>query len=169
MKQQLEYFQGVINSFFGQFSMAFQAIAALIKHIKLCKQSFKARERTNKEFCCKFMYAIDIHYQLWLKECMTATRRDRVNDLILDFCSPIEQIQFETFDLKLPSKISAPKESNEIKHHNDDNKFPEKLNEGNKLPGVNTKWSRIHTVSTSHCKKFKPEKDKTWQKDFTSK
>jgi hypothetical protein len=50
--------------FFGQYSYATQAINTLTYYIKKCKQSFKACERSDKEFCSKFMYAIDTRYQL---------------------------------------------------------------------------------------------------------
>jgi hypothetical protein len=58
--------------FFGWYSYARQAIKTLTSYIKKCKQSFKARERTDKEFCSKFMCVIDTCYQLWLEECMAA-------------------------------------------------------------------------------------------------
>jgi hypothetical protein len=73
MMQQFTYFGGLCLMFFGRYSYAMQAIDTLNSSIKKCKQSFKARERTNKEFCSKFMYAIITRYQLWLEECMTAT------------------------------------------------------------------------------------------------
>ncbi len=73
MMQQFVYFGGLCRMFFGQYSYATQAINTLTSYIKKFKQSFKACEHTNKEFCSKFMYAINTCYQLWLEECMTAT------------------------------------------------------------------------------------------------
>ena len=72
MMQQFAYFGGLCLMFFGWYSYATQAIKTLTSYIKKCKQSFKAREHTDKEFCSKFMYTIDTRYQLWLEEWMTA-------------------------------------------------------------------------------------------------
>jgi hypothetical protein len=72
------------------------------------KSSFKARERTDPQFCSKFMYAIDTYYQLWLEECMLQTQQNCVDDNILHFQPLIEQVHFGTFELKLPSVFSAP-------------------------------------------------------------
>ena len=90
MMQQIAYFGGLCQMFFGQYSYATQAIRSLTSYIEKCKQSFKAREQTEKEFCSKFLYAIDTRYQLWLEECMIAPSENRVDDSILDFRSIIE-------------------------------------------------------------------------------
>jgi hypothetical protein len=85
MIEQFDGFKGLINIFFGQFSVAHQAIAALTKQVEKCKSAFKARERADQKFYCKFMYAVDTRFQLWLEDCMTATMRTNVDDTILNF------------------------------------------------------------------------------------
>ncbi len=47
MIQQFAYFRGLCLIFFGWYSYTTQAIKTLTSYIKKCKQSFKARERTN--------------------------------------------------------------------------------------------------------------------------
>ncbi len=54
------------------------------------------------------MYAIDTRYQIWRKECMQLTQRNRVDDSLLDFESIIKQVRFGTFELRLPSAFSKP-------------------------------------------------------------
>jgi hypothetical protein len=68
MIEQFAGFKGLINIFFGQFSVAHQAITALIKQVEKCKSAFKARERADQKFCCKFMYAVNTRFQLWLED-----------------------------------------------------------------------------------------------------
>jgi hypothetical protein len=85
MIEQFAGFKGLINIFFGQFSIAHQAVTALTKQVEKCKSAFKARDRADQKFCCKFMYAVNTHFQLWLEDCMTATMRTNVDDTILDF------------------------------------------------------------------------------------
>ena len=99
---------------------------------------------------------------------MTVTYQDRVDDSILDFCSLIEQVWFGTFDLKLPSTFSAPKERDPIKLHNNDDKFQGKQDVGNKLPGGKKEQSK-RVISTAPCKEFKLEKSETWRNNFASK
>jgi hypothetical protein len=82
--QQFEGFHGLISIFFSRYSIPHQAIISIIQLIEQSKQSFKAQVCTDTEFCCKFMYAVDTRFQLWLEDCMTATRRDRIDDNILD-------------------------------------------------------------------------------------
>ncbi len=85
MIEQFAGFKGLINIFFGQFSIAHQAITTLTKQVQKCKSAFKAREQADQKFCCKFMYAVNTHFQLWLEDCMTATMRTNVDNTILDF------------------------------------------------------------------------------------
>jgi hypothetical protein len=60
MMQQFEGSRGLINIFFGQFSIAHQAITAIIQQVERLQQSLKAQICTDAEFCSKFMYAVDM-------------------------------------------------------------------------------------------------------------
>jgi hypothetical protein len=85
MMEQFAGFKGLIHIFFDQFSIAHQGITALTKQAEKCKLAFKAREQADQKFCCKFMYAVNTCFQLWLEDCMTATQRINVDDTILNF------------------------------------------------------------------------------------
>jgi hypothetical protein len=50
MIEHFDGFKGLINIFFGKFSIAHQAITALAKQVEKCKSAFKARERANQKF-----------------------------------------------------------------------------------------------------------------------
>jgi hypothetical protein len=108
MMQQFKGFSGLISIFFGRYSVAHQAITSVIQLVNRSKQSFKAQVRTDTKFCCKFMYAINTRFQLWLEDCMTATQRDRISNSILDCHLLIESIRFGTFALNLPSSFTDP-------------------------------------------------------------
>ncbi len=116
MMQQFKGFQGLISIFFGRYGIPHQAITSIIQLVEQSKQSFKAQVRTDMEFSCKFMYAVDTRFQLRLKDCMTATRRDRIDNNILDCRQIIKSIRFGTFTLNLLSSFTeppAPKEQKE--------------------------------------------------------
>jgi hypothetical protein len=61
--------------YFRQFSWPKRSMLLLMRSLEKNKSSFKARERTDPQFCSKFMYAIDTRYQLWLEECMLQTQK----------------------------------------------------------------------------------------------
>jgi hypothetical protein len=166
MMEQLTGFKGLIQIFFGQFSVAYQGISALMNHVKRCKSAFKARERSDQKFCCKFMYAVDTRFQLWLEDCMTATQRNRVDDTILNFRGLIEQVRFGTFELKLPSSFAAPKGKDEPKK---DPPPGEAKNPGGKKggsPGERRINKRVN--NTSPCPEFKLEQGEMWANDFAN-
>jgi hypothetical protein len=48
MIEQFAGFKGLINIFFGQFSVAHQAITALTKQVEKCKSAFKAKEQADQ-------------------------------------------------------------------------------------------------------------------------
>jgi hypothetical protein len=84
MIEQFAGFKELMNIFFGQFSVAHQAITALTKQLEKCKSAFKAREQADQKFCCKFVYAVNTCFQL-VGDCMTATMRTNVANTILNF------------------------------------------------------------------------------------
>jgi hypothetical protein len=115
MMLQYDYFCGLCQIYFGQFSWLTQLMLSLLRTLEKNKSSFKASESTNPQFCSKFMYAIDTHCQLWLEDCMLQTQQICVDDNILHFQPLIEQVQFETFKLKLPL-VSKPKRKGNKRH-----------------------------------------------------
>lgn len=108
MVLQFNYFRGLCQMFFGQYSWACQAMISLIETLEKNKNSFQARARSDPVFCSKFMYAVDIRYQIWLEDCSLANRRDQVDDGALQFGTLIEMVRFGTFELALPSVFTSP-------------------------------------------------------------
>jgi hypothetical protein len=108
MMQQFEGFHGLISIFFGQYSIAHQAITSIICQVKKFQQSFKAQICVDKEFRSQFMYAINTCFQLWLDGCMTAVQCNCIDDSILDCCLLIESIPFRTFALIPSSSFTEP-------------------------------------------------------------
>jgi hypothetical protein len=142
-----------------KFSVAHQAITTLIKQVEKCKLAFKAREQADQKFCCKFMYAVNTSFQLWLEDCMTATMRTNVDNTILNFQGLIEQVHFRTFELKLPSSFAAPKNKDVPK------KDPAEKKQGEKGgPGEKKKNKRVN--NSSPCNEFKLKQGKMWANDF---
>ena len=94
MVLQFNYFRGLCQIFFGQFSWACQAMILLIETLEKNKNSFQARARSDPHFCSKFMYAVDLRYQIWLKDCSLVTRHEQVNDRALQFGTLIEMVCF---------------------------------------------------------------------------
>ncbi len=116
MIQQLHYFAGACEIFFGEFSVATASIKALIGSVDKYKHIFKARESREIEFVSKFFYAVDTRMQTWLEECMTLTSRDQVDDSTLNFSSLVESVRFGNFDMKLPPTFcKVDPESNDKK------------------------------------------------------
>jgi hypothetical protein len=168
MMQLFEGFRGLIHIFFGQFSITHQAITAIIQQVKRWQQSLKAQICTDAEFCSKFMYAVDMQFQLWLEDCMTATQRDRIDDSILNCHLLIESVHFGTFALHLSSSFTEPPATKE----------PTEL-EGAKAPAAaaggaagsakkeggkegNKKKPNKFVKNKSPCPEFKVKEGKTW-------
>ncbi len=106
--QQLKYFCGACEIFFGAFSASTASITALIVNIEKHKQVFKARENQDKTFVSKFLFAIDTRMQMWLEECLTQPLRVNVDDSILNFASVIDSVRFGNFDIILPPTFTTP-------------------------------------------------------------
>jgi hypothetical protein len=173
MMQQFEGFSGLISIFFGRYSVAHQAITSVIQLVNRSKQSFKAQVRTDTEFCCKFMYAVDTRFQLWLEDCMTATQRDRIDDSILGCRLLIESVCFGTFALNLPSSFTEPPTATE-RIEQEAAKAPAAAagaaggtqKEGGKK---GKKKQNRYIKNNSPCPDFKLKEGKTWVGTFGNK
>jgi hypothetical protein len=89
--------------FFGQFSWACQAMISLIETLEKNKNSFQARARSDPLFCSKFMYAVNLRYQIWLEDCSLANRRDQVDDGALQFGTLIKMVRHSSWPFHLSS------------------------------------------------------------------
>ncbi len=72
------------------------------------QEFFQARARSDPLFCSKFMYAVDLRYQIWLEDCSPANRRDQVDDGARQFGILIEMVRFSKFKLALPYVFTSP-------------------------------------------------------------
>jgi hypothetical protein len=175
MMQQFEGFRGLINIFFGQFSIAHQAITAIIQQVERLQQSLKAQICMDAEFCSKFMYAVDTRFQLWLEDCMTAIQRDRIADSILDCRLLIESVHFGTFALHLPSSFTdspATKEPTELEGAKAPAAIAGGAAGGTKKEGGkegNKKKLNKFVKNESPCPEFKVKEGKTWAGTFGNK
>jgi hypothetical protein len=115
MVQQLRYYAGACQIFFGEFSVATTSINALLSIIDKYKHIFKARESSETEFVSKFLFAVDQRMQLWLEECATLTSRDQVDDSTLNFSSMVDSVRFGSFDIKLPPTFCKVDNENDKK------------------------------------------------------
>jgi hypothetical protein len=64
------------------------------------KPIFKAKERLDKEFPVKFLFAVDMRFQIWLNDCKSAKFCNKVDDSIIDFQPLINQVIFFSFNIK---------------------------------------------------------------------
>lgn len=101
MVQQLKFFAGLCEIFFGDLSVACCSIKALVAIVERNRHILKARE-TDKTFMSQFLFAVDTRFQLWLDECMSLPSRDQVDDTMLNFHPIIDSVRFGTFSVTLP-------------------------------------------------------------------
>ncbi len=170
MMQQFEGFRSLISIFFGKYCIPHQAITSIVQLVEQSKQSFKAQVRTDTKFCCKFMYAVDTCFQLWLDDCITATQRNRINDNILDCCQLIKGIHFGTFALNLPSSFTkppAPKEQKETEAANAAGAAVAAKKDGSKKS--KKKQLNKFIINESPCPEFKVKDGETWAGTFGNK
>jgi hypothetical protein len=64
MKEQVEMFTAANNVFFGDLSVGSLSLRALLRMMENNKSTFKARERTNKKFPAKVLFAVNSRFQL---------------------------------------------------------------------------------------------------------
>jgi hypothetical protein len=99
-------FTGANNIFLGKLSVRSQCLYLLQTLIDPNKSIFRARECLNKEFPSKFLYAVDLHYQIWLKQRRIPTNCSDINDTIINFSQLVSQVLFGSFYISLPPTFS---------------------------------------------------------------
>ncbi len=92
MKEQVQMFTVAKDVFFGDLSVGSQSLRALLRMMENNKSTFKARKRTDEKFPAKFLFAVDSHFQLWLKGCRKATSQNEVNDSLINFSALISNV-----------------------------------------------------------------------------
>jgi hypothetical protein len=114
MKEQLRMFSVANDIFLGPLSFGSCALCSLQTLVENSRSTFKAQERLDEEFNSKFLYAIDLRMQTWLKQCKTAAVRHEVDDNIINFYPLISEVLFGSFHINLPPtfKIKDPAADN---------------------------------------------------------
>ena len=107
---QLNFFAGACSIFFGENSIACQAVTALVALVERNRHILKTRE-ADKKFMSQFLFAVDTRFQLWLDECTTLTCRNQVDDSMLNFTQLVENVRFGTFFVQLPPTFIAATEA----------------------------------------------------------
>ncbi len=129
MAEQLKMFTIVKDIFFREFSAGSQCLRSLQTMINRNKSSSKARERLDKEFPSKFLFEVNSHYQILLKQCRIATNRSDTIVSIIDFSQLFSQVVFgsfhivlpPTFTMKSPEAIAATRGKEDSSHIEGDN------------------------------------------------
>jgi hypothetical protein len=98
------------NIYLGELSLRSQSLCSLQAMIDRNRSSFKARERLDVEFASKFLFALDNHFQIWLKQCRIARNRCKVDNSIINFSHLVSQVLFSSFHITLPPtfKMKSP-------------------------------------------------------------
>ncbi len=102
VQEQLLMFTVATDILFGKLSVGSQCLKALLNMMSHYKSIFKAKERLDKEFPAKFLFAVDTRFQIWLNNCKSAKFRNKVDDSIINFRPLINQVIFGSFNMNLP-------------------------------------------------------------------
>ena len=102
MTMQLNMFTVATDIFLGELSVGSQCLRTLQTMVENNRTIFRAREINDDQFYSKFMFAADSRFQIWLKQCRSATNRNEVNDNTIDFRPLISEVMFGNFHYNLP-------------------------------------------------------------------
>jgi hypothetical protein len=102
MAKQLKMFTIAKDIFLGEFSMGSQCLRSLQTNIDCNRSSFKAWECLAEDFASKLLFAVNLHYQIWLKQCQSARNCRDVDDSIINFSQLVSQVLFSSFHITLP-------------------------------------------------------------------
>jgi hypothetical protein len=107
MVEQLKMFTIANNIFLGKLSVGSQCLRSLQAMINQNRSSFKAKESLNEELPSRFLFALDPHYQIWLKQFRIATTCRDVNNTIIGFYPLVSQLpsSLQLFLCKPPSNL----------------------------------------------------------------
>jgi hypothetical protein len=160
MIQQLKYFSGACNIFFGEHSAATASLISLISVIEKYKHPFKAKAIEEEIFASNLVFAVDKQMQLWFESISQAKVRSDVNDSPLNFSKLVDSVRYGNFVQSLP--ITFAKSDDSKKRPADDN--PDK--EGKKKP--KDKPNR-NVTNPNPIQEFKLLTGETWVSNFAGK
>jgi hypothetical protein len=102
MTMQLQMFTIANDIFLGEISIGSQCLHSLQTMIDRSRSIFWTREILDKQFYSKFLFAINSHFQIWLKQCRNARNRNKVDYNTIDFTPVVLQVLFDSFHYNLP-------------------------------------------------------------------
>ena len=102
MTMQLQMFTIANDIFLGELSVGSQCLRTLQMMIDCNRSTFKARERLDEQFYSKFLFAINLCFKFWLKQCRNARNCNEVDNNTINFMLIVSQVLFESFHINLP-------------------------------------------------------------------
>ena len=168
--QSFVFYSGITTILFEKKSALVTGITELIHCIRRDKIVFKTRITGNKEFATKFIFAVEICIQRWLRACMMYDDRSMINVLLVNFNPIIKSVLNSTLNIVLPPNfIVAPttKQTNTtIVLPGDDTK--KKNPRKRKSTDGNNDNNRM-VKNTAPIKEFLLKQGEDWSKDFARK
>ena len=67
---------------------------------------FQGKGMPQQKFPVKFLFAVDIKFQIWLNECKSAAHCNEVNDSIINFHPLFNEVNVGSFHMDLPPTFS---------------------------------------------------------------
>jgi hypothetical protein len=164
--QQLKFFSGLCNIFFGKHSTATCSLVSLIEVVKRNKTTFKTNE-IREEFTSQFLFAVNKRMQMWFESITMATSRYDIDDSPLNFTSLIDFVKFGHFFQLLPPAFTKKnkfkkrpgllRDVEEGPTHNDKKKLKDNCERNKSI------------INTSHFPESKLLQGKTWASNFAGK
>ncbi len=90
--QSFVFYFGITTILFRKKSALVNGISGLIYCMRQNKIVFKTRIAGNNEFATKFIFAVEIRIQRWLKACMTYDDRSMINDCLVNFDTIVKSV-----------------------------------------------------------------------------
>ncbi len=107
MTMQLQMFTITNNIFLGEISIGSQCLRSLQTMIDRNRSIFWAREILDKQFYSKFLFAINLRFQIWLKQCRNARSCNKVDDNTINFMPVVSQVLYGSFHYNLPPTLQS--------------------------------------------------------------
>jgi hypothetical protein len=100
--QSFVFYSGITTILFSNKSALANGIKMLIFCIRRDKIAFKTRIAGDKEFATKFIFAVEIRIQRWLRACMMHDDRSMIDDRLVNFDPVVESVLNSTLNIVLP-------------------------------------------------------------------
>jgi ribonucleotide reductase beta subunit family protein with ferritin-like domain len=164
------FYSGIATILFGKKSALVTGITELIHCICRDKNGFKTCIAGNKEFATKFIFAIEIRIQCWLRACMTYDDQSMIDDWLVNFNPIIESVLNSRLNILLPPNfIIAPttKQTNTTVVLLGD--VTKKRNTRRRKTANGNNDNNCMVKNTAPVKEFLLKEGEDWSKDFSRK